>query len=106
MKGHRAANMNPLDATITNAHRQPIVSVRTAIMGGPTMRATLGPLLNSEVAKARCLGGNHSETDLMAAGKLPDSVMPSIPRQNERERAELLRPVSEPATDHVSMERR
>jgi hypothetical protein len=51
------------------------------------MAATLVPALKIPVAKARSFLGNHSATDLMAAGKLPDSPSPSRARQNPRLRA-------------------
>jgi hypothetical protein len=49
-------------------------------MTGATMTPTLLPELKMPVAKARSRLGNHSLTDLTAAGKLPPSDNPSAAR--------------------------
>ena len=54
--------------------------------GAPTVMprevvAMLEPALKIPVAKARSFFGNHSETLLVAAGKLPDSPKPRTKRQ-------------------------
>jgi hypothetical protein len=50
------------------------------ISAGATIAPTLVPELNSAVASARSLRGNHSATALMADGKLPPSPKPSATR--------------------------
>jgi hypothetical protein len=73
------------------------------MMGGPTIEATLVPALKIPVANARSRLGNHSATDLMAAGKLPDSPKPSIPRQKPRFSGEPVRAWKAAASDHQVM---
>ena len=55
-----------------------------ATSAGATKAEALEPELKMPVARARSSVGNHSVTDLMAAGKLPDSPMPSMARAMQK----------------------
>ncbi len=48
------------------------------------MAPTFAPALNTPVAKALSLLGNHSAVVLIAAGKLPDSPRPSPNRATQK----------------------
>src|SRR5450432_916085 len=71
------SQINPRDPVHTNAAFHPEDIKIQAINGGPAMAAIFVPLLKIPVANARSFLGNHSATDLIAAGKLPDSPRPS-----------------------------
>src|SRR4029450_8048747 len=80
--------------------RHPYRATMKAKTGGPAIAATLLPALKIPVAKARSFFGNHSATDLMAAGKLPLSPKPSIARQKLSPSAEPASACSAAAADH------
>src|SRR5438045_9762188 len=65
---------------MTNAQYQPNAAVMNGTVIGATTAPMLVPALNSPVANARSLRGNHSATVLIAAGKFPDSPSPSRKR--------------------------
>src|SRR5262249_46295355 len=65
---------------MTNAQYQPNAAVMYGTVIGVTTAPMFVPALNSPVANARSLRGNHSATVLIAAGKLPDSPSPSTKR--------------------------
>ncbi|MNE67317.1 hypothetical protein D3C80_1629160 [compost metagenome] len=52
------------------------------------MAPTLVPEVRMPTANARSLRGNHSDTALIAAGKLPDSPNPSRARMNRKLRVD------------------
>ena len=56
---------------------QPKLSAIIGTSNGATIAPIFEPELKIPVAKALSLRGNHSEMVLMAAGKLPDSPIPS-----------------------------
>ena len=80
--------MIPATPKTAKVHRQPTFTTIAKIMGAPMMEEILAPLLNREVAKARSLTGNHSDTDLIAAGKFPDAARPNTARQAARQTPE------------------
>ncbi len=56
------------------------MSASQGTTSGATIAPTLVPALKMPVAKARSFFGNHSATDLIAAGKLAASPSPSAKR--------------------------
>src|SRR4029077_4679070 len=58
------------------AHCQPIFSAINGTQRGAAIAPILAPELKIPVAKALSFLGNHSATVLMAAGKLPASLIP------------------------------
>ena len=57
---------------MTKAERHPHAAAMKGTVAGARIGPTLAPELNSAVAKARSLFGNHCAVALMADGKLPD----------------------------------
>ena len=79
---HQSVRLMAPITGVTRKHvRQPYMAAIQTKAGGPIIVATLEPALKMPVAKARSRLGNHSETALIAAGKLPLSPSPSMPRQ-------------------------
>ena len=62
------------------AHCQEKVSASQGTTSGAMIAPTFVPALKMPVASARSFLGNHSATDLIAAGKLADSPSPSAKR--------------------------
>src|SRR5689334_2362752 len=77
---HAITQTIPSDAVTRKLARQPYARARYTKTGGPMTAEILVPELKTPVAKARSLPSNHSATDLIAAGKLQDSLKPSTPR--------------------------
>jgi len=77
---HNTNHINPKDPVMMKAHRHPHASVMNGTDNGATIAPMLVPELKMPVASARSFLGNHSAVDLIAAGKLPDSVRPNAPR--------------------------
>src|SRR5579859_6587028 len=77
---HGAIQRKPINPVRTKAHLQPQFRAIQGTISGPMIAPTLDPELNSPVASARSLLGNHSATVLIAAGKLPASPSPNAKR--------------------------
>src|SRR5579863_1729165 len=73
------------------AARQPKCNATQGTMAGARMAPTLAPELKMPVASERSLGGNHSATALMAAGKLPLSPRPRKKRATPKPATERTR---------------
>ena len=63
-----------------NAACHPNATASHGTASGATSAPTFVPALKMPVASARSRLGNHSATVLIAAGKLPDSPIPSANR--------------------------
>src|SRR5437762_11644243 len=97
----QAANQTIPKPDVSRKHvRHPYTAFKATNAGGPIIAATLVPALKAPVAKARSFFGNHSATALMAAGKLPASPRPSMPRQKPKPTADRARACNPAATDH------
>src|SRR5208337_4384869 len=66
----------PMAPTTTKEGRHPQYITMMGTMIGAVIAPTLLPALKMPVARARSLAGNHSDTALMEAGKLPPSARP------------------------------
>src|ERR1051325_7462197 len=90
-----------------NAQYQPNAAVMNGTVIGVTTAPMFVPALNSPVAKARSLRGNHSATVLIAAGKLPDSPSPSRKRTTMKPATddEYARPNAPSSTDAAGPKR-
>src|SRR4051812_49346882 len=75
-----ATQIRPNNPVIMNADCQPQLRARYGTTAGARIAPTLEPALKIPVAVARSFLGNHSAVVLIAAGKLPDSPMPSMNR--------------------------
>src|SRR5580704_1391108 len=92
--------MTPIPAVIRKHERQPYFMLSQTKAGGPSIDDSVVPELNIPVANARSLGGNHSATALIAAGKLPASPKPSMARQNPKPSMDCASTCSPAAADH------
>ena len=72
--------MKPKAPVRMKAHCQPKLRAIQGTTAGAMIAPTLVPALKRPVAKARSFFGNHSATDLIAAGKLAASPRPSAKR--------------------------
>src|SRR6478672_11963343 len=80
MSSHATSHPNPSSPVRMNAQYQPNCTVINGTVIGVITAPMLVPALNTPVANARSLRGNHSATVFIAAGKLPDSPSPSTKR--------------------------
>src|SRR5213594_2074935 len=80
---HTNSHKKPSEPVMTNAQRQPHVSVIQGTMSGVRIAPVFVPALKMPVARARSSLGNHSPTLLMAPGKFADSPKPSSARAAE-----------------------
>src|SRR6059036_2197996 len=76
-KSHATSHRKPSPPVAMKAARQPQVNVIHGTTSGVTSAPMFVPELKIPVASARSFLGNHSATVLIAAGKLPDSPIPS-----------------------------
>src|ERR1041385_2129158 len=102
--GHqKITQINPTKPVAMNAACQCHVSAIQGTIAGARTAPTLVPALKIPVASARSLLGNHSATVLIAAGKLPDSPIPSAKRAAPNPKAERASEWHIAATDHQAM---
>ena len=80
MSSHATSQAKPSTPVRMNAQYQPNCTVIHGTVIGVITAPMFVPALKMPVANARSLRGNHSATVLIAAGKLPDSPMPSRKR--------------------------
>src|SRR6185436_17173919 len=80
MRSHTISQPKPRSPVRMNAQYQPNRTVMNGTVIGVITAPMLVPALNTPVANARSLRGNHSATVLIAAGKFPDSPSPSMKR--------------------------
>src|SRR4030095_13712096 len=76
MSFQKINHAKPAAPAMINAAFQPQFAAINGTVAGAKMAPTLAPELNRLVAKARSLRGNHSATDLVAAGKFPPLPTP------------------------------
>src|SRR5262245_17192339 len=88
----KISHAKPAAPAMTNAAFQPQVAAMNGTVAGANIAPTLAPELNRLVANARSLRGNHSATDLIAAGKFPASL---TPRKMRADMNPLMLPTSE-----------
>ena len=74
------SQIKPDAPSTMNADCQPKLRNSHGTSSGAKIEPTLEPELKMPVATERSLGGNHSATVLIAAGKFPDSPRPSATR--------------------------
>src|SRR5258706_10715426 len=84
----KASHSNPIAPVKIKAHCQPQLIAIQGTVSGATMAPTFDPALKIPVANARSFLGNHSAVVLIAAGKFPDSPIPSAARATPKPRAE------------------
>src|SRR5438874_12866835 len=88
MGSEKASQRGPAAPVRRKAQCQPQRRVIQGTTRGATMAPTLVPALKMPVARARSRLGNHSATDLIAAGKLPASAKPRAKRALEKPKTE------------------
>ena len=83
--------MKPIAPVTINAACQPQAISMAGIARGATIAPTFVPEFNIPKANALSFLGNHSAIDLLAAGKLPASLIPRKPLQNPKPHTPLAR---------------
>src|SRR5579859_5185974 len=103
MSSQKISQTNPNAPVAMNADCQPYLTASHGTTSGATTAPIFAPELNSPVASARSLLGNHSATVLMHAGKLAASPSPSSARAMPNVNAETAPACAIAATLQIEM---
>src|SRR5687767_6096944 len=96
----KISQIKPIKPVKINAHCQPHFSAIKGTVSGAMIAPILVPELKMPVAKALSFFGNHSAVALIAAGKLPASVIPNAPRATKKPNVLVTNPCAVAAILH------